>query len=280
MSELHLRKRPRRAAAVAASARLANSPTVAEVRGVHATKAIALMSQDVLESAVERDAVFRGTQTCLVTLFTNDRPKRIPRGTVHVGAAFEDNATFADAALTQHLDRMTAAVEAAATPRVAFVCQAGINRSSLALCYYCATCGTCDWQQTKAALVMAKGAAAVAWPTLENRAFEAYLHRRFGTVTVSADASQAVMPSGGPTSAREVRWFWRTVATNRPSTGGPGTDPATVAAKQHEWEAGLKRQGIDPRTGRTYGCWADGRVGGRWIRGVPGKKRPWCDDDE
>ena len=275
-------KRPRREAAVAATDCLADaSGLVAEVEGCHATKTIALTSQDVLESAAERDTIFRGTHTTLVSLFTDDRPKGMPRGTTFIGAAFDDSASFVDAALTEHLDRMAAAIETAATPRIVFVCQAGVNRSSLALCYYCGKHGGVCWQQAKTALVLAKGSAAAGWPTLENRAFEAFLARRFGAAAtapppVPTVATQPVAPT--VTIAGNARWFWRTVATNRPSTGGPGTDPAMAAAKQREWEAGLRRQGIDPKIGRTYGCWADGRAGGRWIRGVPGKKRPWGGD--
>jgi len=271
-----MNKRPRREAAVAATVRLARAPSlVAEVAGVHATKSIALTSEDVLEDSTERDAIFRGEKTTLVTLYTDERPNRLPRGTVHVGAAFEDNSSFSDDPLTAHLDRMALAVESAATSRVVFVCQAGINRSSLALCYYCVCYGSaCEsWQQVKEALIEAKGAAASGWPTLGNNAFEAYLSRRFPPPAAAA-TSKAPVPSG------TERWFWRTVATARPSTGGPGSDPDAAATKQREWEEGMRKAGIDPKTGRTYGCWAGGRVGGRWIRGVPGKKRPWTDDDE
>ena len=269
-----MHKRPRREAAAAATKRMARAPSlVAEVAYIHANKSIALTSQDVLEDMPEeREAIFRGTRTTVVTLYADERPKRLPRGTVHVGAAFEDNSSFSDDTLTAHLDRMAAAVESAATPRVVFVCQAGINRSSLALCYYCAkhSGGACgSWQQARNALVDAKGAAASGWPTLANTAFEAYLSRRFPLPA----------PPPTPLLSGEERWFWRTVATARPSTGGPGADPTVAATKQREWEEGMRRRGIDPKTGRTYGCWANGRVGGRWIRGVPGKKRPWTGDN-
>ena len=271
-------KRPRREAAVAATKRLALAPTlVAEVAGVHDTKSIALTSQDVIEDMPsERDAIYRGTTTTLVTLYTDDRPKRLPRGTVHVGAAFEDNSSFSDDTLTAHLDRMAAAVDSAATPRVVFVCQAGINRSSLALCYYCVKhgggCHKGSWKRVKQALVEAKGAAASGWPTLVNAAFEAYLSRRFPLA--------AAATSQTPLEAGKERWFWRTVVTARPSLGGKGVDPAVAAARQREWEEEMRWRGIDPKTGRTYGCWANGRVGGQWIRGVPGKKRPWTEGDD
>ena len=256
-------KRPRRDAAAAANKRLTTECTVAEVVGVHASKAIALTSQDVLETAAERDAVYRGQQTAVITLHQDARPKGLPRGTKHIGAAFDDNAQFDDGELTRHLDEMCAKTEAAGTPRLVFVCQAGVNRSSLALCYYCVKHGSASWQQAKAAIIRAKGGAAAGWPTLANQAFEAYLERCCST---SAGEGAAKTEAYG-------RWFWRTVATARPSTGG--LDPAEAKARRREQEERMRAEGINPKTGKTYGCWANGRQGGRWIRGVPNEKRPW-----
>ena len=201
-----------------------------------------------------------------------------------MGAAFDDNAFFIDQTLRQHLDLMASNIEAASTARVVFVCQAGVNRSSLALCYYCNKHGGgASGQQAKAALINATGAAAAGWPTLENKAFEAFLERCCSTSKPKQAGSTRSAGGEEDTGKKRAkvekpaygRWFWRTAATARSSTGGPSTDPAEAAARRTEEEARMREQGIDPKTGRTYGCWANGRVGGRWIRGVPNEKRPW-----
>ena len=168
------RKRPRAAASAAASALNGFDTTVAYCRNLHSSQEIVLTSEDALEPSV-----FKGVKTMVVTLHTNARPKKLPKGTIHIGAAFDDTSTFDDAELTMHLAKMAANVKAAATPRVVFVCQVGVNRSSLALCYYVATYGRCSWQEAKASIIAAKGGAAAGWPTLANAAFEAYLGRRF-----------------------------------------------------------------------------------------------------
>lgn len=286
--------RPRRAAADRAAAALASSSSssslVAEFDGLHPSKSIALTSQDVVEDVCHREAIFRNTATTIVTLYTDDRPKGLPRGTAHVGAYFKDCQKFDDNELAQHLDDVVAKLDAAGTQRVVFVCQAGINRSSLALCYYCTKSGAVSWQQAKAALVAAKGHAARSWPTLENQAFEAFLRRWFDSAPVSPQPLppqpevkavgkrkdreghlQSDVKAKEKCKARGEHWFWRTVATARPSTRG-ALDPQAVTLA---WEAGLRAQGINPKTGRTWGCWENGKQGGRWIRGEPGKRRPW-----
>lgn len=269
-------RRPRRAAAVAARKQLSDIE-VAEVVDVHATKSIALTAADVLESAAARDKVFCDMQTTVVTLHTNLRPKGMPRGTHHVAAEFADTMTFDDQTLSAHLDDMSSRIEGMDTARVVFVCQAGINRSSLALCWYCHTRGqSSSWQAVKAAIARAKRGAASGWPTLVNAAFEAFLSRHLDhgasgskkRVRDTVDDQEQKEPS-------RVRWFWRTVVTARPSTGGPDTDPKVAEAKLHEWAVQLRQKGIDPQTGKTYGCWAGGKVGGQWIRGVPNESRPW-----
>ena len=276
-------KRPRRTAALAANKKFHDANCVVSVN-LHATKSIALTSQDVLESTVWRDELYRGQRTTVVTLFCNARPTGLPRGTVHVGAAFDDAQRFDEAILEKHLDSMAARIEAAGTDRVVFVCQAGINRSTLALCYYCAKHGSCgSWEQAKTALVRAKGHASAGWPTLTNVAFETFLRRCFSSGSSSSSSSSKerrrpevkVEQASSSSSVKSVKWFWRTVATARPGTGGPGTDPQAAATMRREWEERMRENGIDPKTGRTDGCWAGGRVGGRWIRGVPNEARPW-----
>ena len=188
-------KRPRRAAALEANKRThSTNCVVAECANVHLSKSIALTSQDVLESA-ERDVLYRGQLTTVVTLFCNARPKGLPRGTVHVGAAFDDSPNFDDAILQQHLDSVVARIETAGTDRVVFVCQAGVNRSTLALCYYCAKHGSCGgWEEAKVALVRAKGHASAGWPTLSNHAFEGFLCRCFSTGGGSSSSSSTERP--------------------------------------------------------------------------------------
>ena len=260
-------KRPRRAAADAASAALVGATAkVAELCGVHPTQRIALTSADVLEQK-EEDFLRGDSELTVVTLHDNARPSGLPKAVRHVGAAFDDSADFDDHSLTDHLKKMAAYVWAADTRRVLFVCQAGVNRSSLALCVYVARHGNCSWQQAKAALVAAKGGAARGWPTLENAAFEAYLRRTFGDMHDGAASScQPREESSGIGEAAPKptpKWFWRTVATARSSTDC------------ESWEAKLRNHGIDPKRGRTWGCWEKGRKGGVWVRGVPGQQRPW-----
>ena len=181
-------KRPRRAAATAADLALAGSETsIAEVMGISESQSVALTSQDELERH-STEGLFGKTppsRTAVVTLHTNVRPSCLPKQTVHIGAAFEDTADFEDGALSQHLRLMTAYVWSASALRVVFVCNAGVNRSTLALCFYSATYGRMTWEQARSALVAAKGGAARGWPTLQNTAFESFLARRFGSSSAS-----------------------------------------------------------------------------------------------
>ena len=84
--------RPRRAAFTAA-ARLVDpdaQPVVAELSLPGSERTICLTSVDVLEDHSVRDAVFGGQRAVVVTLHTDERPKGLPRGTVHVGRYFDD----------------------------------------------------------------------------------------------------------------------------------------------------------------------------------------------
>lgn len=260
-------KRPRRAAARAAAELLATAHVViVECTGLHAKQSIALTSEDALERG--HDDLYCALTTTIVTLHTNERPRGLKRGVIHVGARFDDSADFDDAELARHLDKMGAYVWAADTERVVFVCQAGVNRSSLALCYYVAKYGSCCWQEAKAALITGKGSAGKGWPTLENSSFEAFLGRRFAEPphACAEEVAAAVVPN----------WFWRTVATARRSTGGPGSDREAAEKIRRESEAEMRRHGVDPKRGRVWGCWERGRVGrGVWVRGVPKQNRPW-----
>ena len=189
-----------------------------------------------------------------------------------------EGADFDDVAMTRRLDRLCAYTWAADAARVVFVCHAGVNRSSLALCYYLQKYGLVGWQQAKDALVAAKRGAASGWPTLENGAFVAYLARHFGSAGSSSavgDGAASAPAAATPVAPPPPRWFWRTVATARPSTGGPGADPEEAARRRQEADERMRSQGVDPRTGRTWGCWERGRPGGIWVRGVPGQRRPW-----
>ena len=258
------RKRVTRAAAANAARALQSVDlTIAELTNVHPRQSVALTAQNVLDAA-DADVLCRGMRTLVVTLHTNERPKKLPRETIHIGAAFDDTAAFEDTELLQTLARMAAKVWSANTPRVVFVCQAGVNRSALALCFYICRHGSCGWQQTHAAIVSAKGEAAGGWPTLANAAFVALLQQHCSG-----------SPTQPTTAAPTPRWFWRTVATARPSTGGKGADPEDVKRRRLEWEASLREAGTDPKRGRTWGCWLNGRQRGTWIRGVPNQPRPW-----
>jgi hypothetical protein len=72
--------------------------------------------------------------------------------------------------------------------------------------------------------------------------------------------------------------FWRTLATARPSTGGPNTSAAdreAMAKKHEEWKARQKQLGVV--NGKSYGHWKDGRAGGRWVRVDPKTQQPLPD---
>ena len=273
VADVNQNKRPRRAAADAASGALDGADTaVAELKDVHASQSIALTSHDALA------AMLWPAHTVVVTLHTSERPSCLPGGVVHIGAAFDDRADFDDVAMTRRLDRLCAYTWAADAARVVFVCHAGVNRSSLALCYYLQKYGLVGWQQAKDALVAAKRGAASGWPTLENGAFVAYLARHFGSAASSSavgDGAASAPAAATPVAPPPPRWFWRTVATARPSTGGTGADPEEAARRRQEADERMRSQGVDPRTGRTWGCWERGRPGGIWVRGVPGQRRPW-----
>lgn len=249
--------------------------TVAELKGVHASQSIALTTHDALA------AMPWPARTVVVTLHTSERPSCLPSGVTHIGAAFDDRADFDDVAMTRHLDRLCAYVWAADAARAVFVCHAGVNRSSLALCYYLQKYGLVGWQHAKDALVAAKRGAASGWPTLENGAFVAYLGRRFADAASSSSSVAASGAAAAPAAAENPvaspppRWFWRTVATARPSSGAPGADPEEAARRRREADERMRSHGVDPRTGRTWGCWERGRPGGIWVRGVPGQRRPW-----
>ena len=220
---------------------------------MHGTQSIALTSEDALERGDDICGHHSPNATTVVTCHTNLRPARLHRGAVHVGAAFDDTVKFGDAALTCHLDKMAAFVWAASTPRVVFVCQAGVNRSALAMCYYVAKHGSCNWQEAKAALIAGKGSVGSGWPTLDNTAFEAYLGRRFATPprqprSADTEEEEASVKVVAP------KWFWRTVSTARRSTGGPGSDPQAAEQSRQEEEATMRTHGIDPKRGRVWGC--------------------------
>ena len=179
--------------AAAASADTAH-PTVAELAlGTSHPCEVALCPTEVLEDAREREAVFRGTgrRCVVVSLHTDARPAGLPRGTKFVGTAIADSERFDAAEMTESLEdvvrRISAAWEPLCLERVVFVCQAGVNRSSLALCYYLASCGTCTWREAEAALTRAKRGAAAGWPTLANRAFVRYLEQRFPEVALDEE---------------------------------------------------------------------------------------------
>ena len=71
-----------------------------------------------------------------------------------------------------------------------------------------------------------------------------------------------------------TKWFWRTLAMARPSTGGPGTSPEVAAQRQREWEQRQRDEGIVK--GKQYGRWEQSATGNkRWRRGVPKEERPW-----
>jgi hypothetical protein len=174
----------------AAASAICSHPCVAELElGPSHPCEVALCPLDVLVDARERHAVFRdAARRVVVCLHTEERPKGLPRGTKFVGAAMADServdATEMNAALEDVVRRIGAAWQPLCLQRVVFVCQAGVNRSTLALCYYLACAGTCTWQEARAKLVSAKRAAAVGWPTLANRAFEAFLDERFPEVAI------------------------------------------------------------------------------------------------
>lgn len=71
-----------------------------------------------------------------------------------------------------------------------------------------------------------------------------------------------------------TKWFYRTLATARPSTGGPGTSAEVAAKRQREWEQRQRDEGIV--NGKQYGRWEQTATGSkRWRRGVPKDDRPW-----
>ena len=181
-------KRPRRSCCDASAARGCDT-TVADVSldtcactctGLEPS--LALTGQDTLEDSTERPNLFRGQRTIVVTAHTNERPKGLPRGTMHIGCYFEDGPHFDACELQEHLDRMVSRIQEIASThditRILFACNAGVNRSSLCMCYYVLTVCTCartSWRATKESIVLAKKAAAKGWPTLVNVAFEAFL---------------------------------------------------------------------------------------------------------
>lgn len=85
---------------------------------------------------------------------------------------------------------------------------------------------------------------------------------------------------------RNSEWFWRTVATARPSTGHPWLrDPDATALQaagaagraaklSADWKERQRAAGIVD--GLTYGRWD---AHGNWLRGDPDKRRPFSGDD-
>ena len=72
------------------------------------------------------------------------------------------------------------------------------------------------------------------------------------------------------------KWFWRTLAQSRPSTGGPQA-LGQGEAQSEEWKQRMKDRGIV--NGRQYGRWEKNAAGQRrWQRGIPGEQRPWQSD--
>ena len=73
------------------------------------------------------------------------------------------------AQLKTHLDSVCKEIDQGNMKRVLFMCRCGVNRSALALIYYCcsSTKGL-PWRQVHEAIVTAKGAAKASWSTLTN----------------------------------------------------------------------------------------------------------------
>ena len=82
------------------------------------------------------------------------------------------------------------------------------------------------------------------------------------------------MARGSSKKKRSGRSFRRTVATARPSTGGPKFGKEGVAkAKERamkmskEWNSRLKASGVNPKTGTTFGSWETDKSGKcRWSK--------------
>ena len=70
----------------------------------------------------------------------------------------------------------------------------------------------------------------------------------------------------------QPRNFWRTLATARPSTGGPGIDPAESKRRAEAWAARQRALGVV--NGRSYGHWKDGRIGRTWVFVDPKTEQP------
>ena len=71
---------------------------------------------------------------------------------------------------------------------------------------------------------------------------------------------------------QQPRNFWRTLATARPSTGGPGVDPAESKRRAEAWTARQRALGVV--NGRSYGHWKDGRIGRTWVFVDPKTEQP------
>ena len=86
---------------------------------------------------------------------------------------------------------------------------------------------------------------------------------------------------------RDSDWYWRTIATARPSTGHAWLrDPEATAAQvagaagraakmSADWHERQRASGIVD--GRSYGRWDEH---GSWVRGDPGKRRPFSGTDD
>ena len=62
-----------------------------------------------------------------------------------------------------------------------------------------------------------------------------------------------------------TKWFWRTLATARPSMGGEGIGPEAAQAASEAWKRQQRDAGI--ASGKQYGRWEQGASGQkRWVK--------------
>ena len=98
------------------------------------------------------------------------------------------------------------------------------------------------------------------------RAAEPTAHCTTGSAAAGLDNSSNVTQP----KATKPKVFWRTIATARPSTGGPNSDPAAAKKKAQDWKARQKAAGIV--NGRAYGYWSGPGYRG-WVRVDPKTKK-------
>ena len=195
-------ERPHRANHEAVKAAVATSDLlVAEVKGVHLTRVILLSSQEGLDDDDLRKE-FDGS--LVVTMHTNDFNPRISKSR-RICAAIRDNTDFDELKLQEHLDKLCGDInQQHHWKQVLFMCRAGVNRSALALIYYCCTTTPgLSWRAALDAIVTAKQASSRNWPTLENEAFCDFLERKF--------------PSSPPPELRATTQLALTTAESRTS---------------------------------------------------------------